>query len=103
MILISLGSVPRSGIAKLNGMSSFNFMEVEILIPQKAKQFIFLPSGYETIPFPTSLPAINLKALFKFYASLMKVKSFFIVNLIFISMTPTGFEHIVIFLLIIWI
>lgn len=44
MVFIPLGYTPRSEIARVNGISSFNFMEVEILIPQKAKQFIFLPS-----------------------------------------------------------
>lgn len=102
MVFIPLGYIPRSGIARVNGMSSFNFMEVEILIPQKTKQFIFSPSIYETIPLPMSLPAINLKALFKFYASLMRVKSFLIVDLIFISMTTSEFEHLVLFLLTIW-
>lgn len=43
MVCIPLGYIPRSQIARLKGMTSFNFMELEIWIPKRLNNLFFHP------------------------------------------------------------
>ena len=101
-MIFALGYIPRNGMIRLNDVSSFNFVEIERLLPQRLNNSFPTLTAWEN-RFPTLQPAVSLKALFKVFASLIRIKWFLIVNLIFISMTTSGFEHLFIFLFTIWI